>query len=329
MKAPISSRDLTLLSAYLDHELSPRQQAQLEARLKDDPILLGVLAELRRTRAVLRHTPRLRAPRRFTLTPQMAAIRPAARRYPALGFASALASLLLVLALIGEALGLVGPSPATVALQKQPQLVETISGVPAEITPADAPAKRSEDQSVEEALATPNSPVSATALVESPPLPTQEIVASRVTTPTEETTVQTLLAPPAAGGEVAPTERYGAVDATTVPGFVPLQAATPTAAWLVIMTVTQTTTQTVEPTETATALPVEAPILPQETPQAAALAPSATSASQPQGVPAPPKSVPPAARQFRLMWRLGEAVLLVIALLTGAAALVLHLRPRR
>jgi hypothetical protein len=68
---PISARDLELLSAALDGALNSKEQAALDARLLADPALRGELEQLRGTRALLRHAPRPRAPRNFTLTREM------------------------------------------------------------------------------------------------------------------------------------------------------------------------------------------------------------------------------------------------------------------
>jgi anti-sigma factor RsiW len=92
-------RDVELLSAYLDGQLSPSEASRLEARLSTDQGLKATLDELRGTRALLRKLPQRRAPRNFHLTPKMAGIRPPQpRAYPAFRFATALAALLFVAA---------------------------------------------------------------------------------------------------------------------------------------------------------------------------------------------------------------------------------------
>ena len=97
-----------MLSAYLDGQLSSKDIARLQVRLKDDRQMQVALEELRMTREALRSLPRLRAPRNFTLTPEMvsrrAGRRPAARRpaYPVFGFASLVASLLLVFVFVAD-----------------------------------------------------------------------------------------------------------------------------------------------------------------------------------------------------------------------------------
>ncbi len=124
MKKQISSRDWETLSVYLDGQVRPRARASLEARLQTDPSLSAALDELRRTRNVLRSLPRLRAPRNFTLTPQMAG-QPrviASRLYPAFRLASALASLLFVLVVAGDFLGLGGMATAPLKEAVAPQI---------------------------------------------------------------------------------------------------------------------------------------------------------------------------------------------------------------
>jgi len=106
MMREMTNREWEALSAYLDNELAPKERTRLEARLKEDQDLRMGLGELRRTRAVLRSQPKMRAPRNFTLTPEMAGIRaqsrPASRAYPFFRLASALATIALVLVLVGD-----------------------------------------------------------------------------------------------------------------------------------------------------------------------------------------------------------------------------------
>jgi hypothetical protein len=64
-----SERDLELLSAYLDNDLSDRERAALEQRLEHEDTLRITLVDLRETVALLRDLPRLKAPRNFTLDP--------------------------------------------------------------------------------------------------------------------------------------------------------------------------------------------------------------------------------------------------------------------
>jgi anti-sigma factor RsiW len=119
MKKTVSPRDLEMLSEYLDGRLEARKRVQLEARLKLNPELADTLRDLSQARSLLRSLPKLKAPRSFKLTPEMAGRRATPRIYPAFQFASAIASLLLVLVLAGDFLGLgtshIAPTAAPLA----------------------------------------------------------------------------------------------------------------------------------------------------------------------------------------------------------------------
>jgi len=67
----ITDRDWVQLSTYLDGELSGKELEQLRKRLKSDPQFQAALEELNATKQILKATPRIPAPRRFTLTPEM------------------------------------------------------------------------------------------------------------------------------------------------------------------------------------------------------------------------------------------------------------------
>jgi hypothetical protein len=90
-------RDVELLSAYLDGELSQAESARLETRLKSDPQLRTIFDDISQSRSLLRRLPARRAPRNFTLTPKMAGIKPPVpRAFPIFRFASAVAAILFV-----------------------------------------------------------------------------------------------------------------------------------------------------------------------------------------------------------------------------------------
>ncbi len=100
MSRQSSFRDLEQLSAYLDGQLSAVDSARLESQIESNPEVRGLLEELRRTRSVLRALPSRRAPRNFTLSPQMVGQKPPLpRSFPALRFATVLASILLLFSL--------------------------------------------------------------------------------------------------------------------------------------------------------------------------------------------------------------------------------------
>lgn len=123
MRAQINDRDFEQLSAYMDGQLAPAEQHRLEERLRARPDLQEALEDLRRTRALLRSAPRRRAPRNFTLTPEMVGEQAVRRRkggffnnlFPTLSFASAMAALLLVATLVFQMVPGLTPPTATVA----------------------------------------------------------------------------------------------------------------------------------------------------------------------------------------------------------------------
>ena len=87
--------DVELLSAYLDGQLSPSETTRVEARLGRERVLQSVLSDLRASRSLLRALPQRKAPHDFRLRPQMKRLAaPAPSAFPALRFASVLASLL-------------------------------------------------------------------------------------------------------------------------------------------------------------------------------------------------------------------------------------------
>ncbi len=71
MNGDLSFREYERFSAYLDGQLSPEEVSRLEEDLRRNPHWRLALDELRETRDLLRRAPRYRAPRNFTLTPEM------------------------------------------------------------------------------------------------------------------------------------------------------------------------------------------------------------------------------------------------------------------
>lgn len=91
-------RDIELLSAYLDGQLSPSESSRLETRLKLEPELVSVMDDLRTARGYLRQLPQRRAPRNFTLTRKMVGQNPPLpRTYSVFRFTTAIATLLFFL----------------------------------------------------------------------------------------------------------------------------------------------------------------------------------------------------------------------------------------
>ena len=100
------SRELEILSAYLDGALHPRDHQDLVARLQHEPELQERLEQLRRIKLTVGYLPRLQAPRHYTLTPEMVTLQKR-RKSPILQplrLASALAAILLVVLLGAETL---------------------------------------------------------------------------------------------------------------------------------------------------------------------------------------------------------------------------------
>ncbi len=104
MSTPLSSQDQEQVSAYLDEALSPRDSAELKARLSAEPELAAALQAMQRTRAMLRRAAQRRVPRSFAVTQQMLGAPRTSlfSGWTSLNFASAAATLLLVLVLIGD-----------------------------------------------------------------------------------------------------------------------------------------------------------------------------------------------------------------------------------
>ena len=96
----LPTRDLVILSAYLDGELSARDLARLLSRLEREPELARALEEMKAVVQQLGSLPEASLPRSFTLTPEEAGIRSRSRVYPVFQFATALAAIAFV-ALVG------------------------------------------------------------------------------------------------------------------------------------------------------------------------------------------------------------------------------------
>ncbi|MHC1781602.1 MAG: anti-sigma factor [Anaerolineaceae bacterium] len=71
MMPHLSTRDEQLLSDYLDGQLSARDVAAFEKRLRVDKALQTAVSDLRRLKVMLQRVPRYRVPRNFMLTPAM------------------------------------------------------------------------------------------------------------------------------------------------------------------------------------------------------------------------------------------------------------------
>ena len=142
MTTRISPKEWETLSAYLDGQLSANDRIRLERLLTERPEMSVALKDLRRTRDFLRSQPSLRAPRNFTLSPQLAGIRIKERRssfaFPVLSAVSTLASILLVLVFVGDMLITgAGPSQNFVAQAPIEDYLAVEETVPESFSPAE------------------------------------------------------------------------------------------------------------------------------------------------------------------------------------------------
>lgn len=138
MKTQISRRDWQRLSAFVDGQLSSRKYDRLAARLEQEPALQAALEDLQVMKQKLQELPKVRAPRNFTLTPEMVGQRRrAVRRYNSMRLASALASILLVLVFVG-----VNVSYGNLALAPAPAMQRSVDDLEAfaEMAEPQAPA---------------------------------------------------------------------------------------------------------------------------------------------------------------------------------------------
>ena len=142
MTTRISPKEWEALSAYLDGQLSANDRIRLDRLLTERPEMHIALEDLRRTRDFLRSQPSLRAPRNFTLSPQLAGIRIKERgssfAFPVLSAVSALASILLVLVFVGDML-ITGAGPSQIFATQAPieEYLSVEESVPESFSPAE------------------------------------------------------------------------------------------------------------------------------------------------------------------------------------------------
>jgi hypothetical protein len=194
---------LEMLSAALDGALDARQLAALQARLKDDEQLRRALQELRQARAGLRLMPKVRPPRNFTLTPEMAGRRIARPTYPRLRLATALAALAFAFTF-----GLDTLLPRVAAMPMAMRAAAPAVGTGAEAPPEAAAEMMLESAVVAEATAVPGEmnadaePSAAEGFADATAtqLPTSEPALKAA--PAEEESAPAPAAPPAAAQEM-------------------------------------------------------------------------------------------------------------------------------
>jgi hypothetical protein len=123
-----------MLTAYVDGELSPPQQRQVEQLLANDPGLQAELAELRQFKLSLSQLPRRRVPRNFTLDPALYGVpkrQPLIQLYPLMRTAMTLTAVFLFIAVGAEFLttGFAGGERA--AFESAPIALQTSADEPA------------------------------------------------------------------------------------------------------------------------------------------------------------------------------------------------------
>ena len=102
MNFELSPHDWQLLSAYMDDQLDGKEKSRLEERLKNETALHQNLQNLEQTRVVLRSAPRRKVPRDFRLDPSTAPSRSLPVLFQVFSFASAVATLLLVILVVTD-----------------------------------------------------------------------------------------------------------------------------------------------------------------------------------------------------------------------------------
>ena len=114
-------RDLELLSAYLDNELSPSEREKLEHRLATHAHLRRTLVGLRRAQTILTDLPRLKPPRSFILKPKMIGQtrRTPSRLIPMLNYATTIAAILFAVVIGSELATSFQPLAAPALVQDQ------------------------------------------------------------------------------------------------------------------------------------------------------------------------------------------------------------------
>ena len=310
MNNQMNSRDYELISAYLDNQLSSKDRAIFEQRLKANPELEKELNEISSTRLMLRSLPKQRAPRNYFVAAQAVRARPTLRLAPIFGIVSAVASVLLALVIFGSTLV---PSTQPVAMAPQPSIANETVASQQEIV-------RSAASSITPTQAPPaimlGAPIQATP---TPFLPEPSITQPEIATPT---TIYIYVYPPSATPEnpfsiaIAPTETptlsceqyYQTVPlpssadiyncptptgtlsmylesilatATATPTPTPTLSLSPTPTTMINFFPTETPSPTETPTPTATATPTETftptdtpAVLLQAPPQAENIAPT-------------------------------------------------------
>jgi hypothetical protein len=132
MKANLSMREFEQFSAYLDGQLSPVDTKRMEEQLRVNPEWRLAIEELAATRNLLRSAPRYRAPRNFTISPEMArslARKPLFPPFPVFRFSTALAVLSMLAVGVLQAIGMGSPLGSN-RIAMAPQAVPAMEAAP-------------------------------------------------------------------------------------------------------------------------------------------------------------------------------------------------------
>lgn len=111
-RSNIKAKDLLRLTAYLDDALSEKERTHFESRLASSSELQQALQDHKRLKIALRALPAHKAPRNFTLKPEMLPVRKTiSPLFPAFRLAAVVAAILLAVIFTGNRL--LNLSPAT------------------------------------------------------------------------------------------------------------------------------------------------------------------------------------------------------------------------
>jgi len=307
-------RDDELLSAYIDGQLLGRARSEFEARLAGEPELRTRLEATRRMLGMVRSLPTVPAPRNFILDPARygarARPRPAARLYPTLRLATALATLVLLVVFAGDLITQVAlpfgaaapapPQPANESDRGTRTLAAATAAPPGQPVPQAVP-----QTAVSPAVQPTQPPAPPTQALETQAQPTAVAKAAGPqvkASPSPPAAGRPSSQPPAAGGgqtDMSATPNPAAPSLAAVPATPLPTPATPTVA-----------PSPVPPTPTALPSPVP---------------PTGVAVSQ---APAGPQEQPPATayqgeRSVRPNpWRIAEAGLVALVIVLAAATIL-------
>jgi hypothetical protein len=271
MKYPVSARDVELISAYLDDQLSPKDRSLLETRLKTEPALRNELQELSQTRLLLHNLPRLRAPRNYYVKAETIPDRTTFRLAPVFGIVSAVASLLLVLVIFGSTFF---KTSQPVAMAPVAPMAQQVTNTPPEtVRSSIAPEVTNEVQPPllvsAPKLSSPTSSTVSTDVVQSgnatpttiylnayPPTSTPE---NGVTINQQPDEMNRILCEEYYGGWGYPTLTSAYDCPTPTPTLTPTPSSTSSIFSNIVSATTSTPTETPTPTSTASPTPTETP----------------------------------------------------------------------